>query len=115
MLFRSAILERSDPDNQFSFTAVWTAQDIGSYKPDLANLTYALNKLHDEFGIEKDEVLVVAASLAHDHVPANKLGVHCVYIDRVGKVMGYTDGASYDWRWATLGEMADAVQKEEKA
>lgn len=107
-----AVLERSDPAHAFAFDAVYTAQDIGSYKPDPANLTYALRRLKEDYGIEKDQVLMVAASLTHDHVPANQLGVKSVYIDRAGAVIGSAGKASYDWKFVTLGEMAEAVERE---
>ena len=107
-----AVLEQSDPAHPFTFDAVYTAQDIGSYKPDPANLAYALRRLREDFGIEKNEVLVVAASLTHDHAPANQLGVHSVYIDREGAIIGSLGQARYDWKFPTLGAMAEAVEKE---
>ena len=107
-----AILERSDPDNQFAFDAVYTAQDIGSYKPNPANFKYALAKLDEQFGIKQEEVLIVAASLTHDHAPANQLGLRSVYIAREGAIMSQSTLAKYNWRFATLGEMAEAVKKE---
>ena len=107
-----AVLERSDPAHQFTFDAVYTAQDIGSYKPDPANLNYALRRLREDFGIEKNEVLVVAASLFHDHAPANSLGLKSVYIDREGAVIGSSGEAAYNWRFTTLGAMADEVEAE---
>ncbi|THG93232.1 hypothetical protein EW026_g7953 [Hermanssonia centrifuga] len=109
-----AILERSDPAHPFAFDAVYTAQDIGSYKPDPANFEYALRKLDEQFGIRKEEVLCVAASLTHDHVPANRLGIRSVYIDREGAAIGKDGAAKYDWKFATLGEMAEAVEGEAK-
>lgn len=107
-----AILERSNPEHQFQFDAVYTAQDIGSYKPDPANFQYALGKLEDQFGIKKDEVLVVAASLFHDHAPANALGLKSVYIAREGAIMSQDSPAKYDKKFTTLGAMAEEVKKE---
>lgn len=106
------VLERSDPAHPFTFDAVYTAQDIGSYKPNPANFEYALKKLHDAFGIEKDEVLVVAAALDYDHRPANKLGIRSVFIDREGATIGKDGDAKYNWKFPTLGSMAEAVKKE---
>lgn len=103
------------------FTLVLTAQDIGAYKPSLACLRHALSVIgtSPEFeGVTSDDVLVVAHSLYHDHIPANQLGLSSVWIDRVGAVMGVEkddrDGAKWGWRFATLGEMAEAVEQELK-
>ncbi|KIP09798.1 hypothetical protein PHLGIDRAFT_102362 [Phlebiopsis gigantea 11061_1 CR5-6] len=107
-----AILERSDPAHHFAFDAVYTAQDVGSYKPDPANFRYALGKLDAQFGVQPEEVLVVAASLTHDHAPANRLGLKSVYIARQGAVMSQGTPAQYNWKFDTLGDMAAAVAKE---
>lgn len=42
------------------FDLVLTAQDIGSYKPDLRNFTYLLEKIKGELGFEKEQVLHTA-------------------------------------------------------
>ena len=64
------------------FDAIYTAEDIGSYKPDLQNFAYMLRHLSDDFGFEKRDVLHVAQSLHHDHAPARKMGLANVWIDR---------------------------------
>ncbi|THH32926.1 hypothetical protein EUX98_g1239 [Antrodiella citrinella] len=106
------VLETSLPEHAFRFDAVYTAQDIGSYKPNPANFEYALKKLKEEFGVEKHEVLVVAASLTHDHVPANQLGLAGVFIDR-GAISLNEDPsvATVDATFATLGAFADEVKR----
>ncbi|KAF8800591.1 hypothetical protein BYT27DRAFT_7199728 [Phlegmacium glaucopus] len=66
----------------------------------------------------KDKVLSVAQSLTHDHEPASKLGLRSVWIDRQSAVTcNETPGGlgvkkKWTWRFETLGEMADAVEKE---
>ena len=67
---------------QVRFDAIYTAQDIGSYKPDPRNFAYLLQRLRSDFGIEKAEVLHVAQSLSHDHVPANRCDLASAWIDR---------------------------------
>lgn len=109
------ILERSDPANQFTFDAVFTAQDIGSYKPNPANFEYALKKLNELFGLKKGDVIVTAASLTHDHAPANQLGIKSSYIARPGSVISKNNTAKYDWKFDTLGEMAKEVERQAKA
>ncbi|KAH9478290.1 hypothetical protein JR316_0008743 [Psilocybe cubensis] len=111
------------------FTLIVTAQDVGCYKPALggfrAILEYA--KAHPElFGdLElaegedvKEKALSVAQSIPHDHVAAKNIGMRSVWIDRQSAVTCNVDpdgpGAKEKWSWKfeTLGEMADAVEKE---
>ena len=99
------------------FDAVLTAQDIGSYKPDLRNFEYMLEYARREFNIEKDQVLSTAQSQFHDHYPAKQLGLRSAYIARKCAVMGNVEESKqvYDWKFDTLGEMADAVEKETRS
>ena len=53
-----------------TFDAIITAEDVGAYKPSLANFEYLIDKL-GVMGIDMDDVLHTAESLFHDHVPAN--------------------------------------------
>lgn len=100
------------------FDYVFTAQEIGSYKPDLRNFEYLLAKLAEN-GIAKSDLLHVAQSLFHDHVPANRMGIASAWIDRRHDKPG--GGATvvpeplpnYDFRFASLGEFADAHRAEQ--
>jgi len=94
------------------FDLVMTAQDIGSYKPDVANFEYALKMIKERFGIEKERVLVTACSLFHDHKPANILGISSCFIAREGQSDGINSDATYDFKFTTLGEMAAAREAE---
>jgi 2-haloalkanoic acid dehalogenase type II len=96
------------------FDAIITAQDIGSYKPDLRNFDYMLKHVKLAFGIGKEEVLQTAQSQFHDHHPASEIGVKSVWIARPGASMGDTMKEIYDWKFDTLGDMADALEKEIK-
>jgi 2-haloacid dehalogenase len=60
------------------FDWVVTAQQVGSYKPDERNFLVAFERL----GLPRDQILHVAQSLFHDHVPAQRLGLTTVWIDR---------------------------------
>ena len=63
------------------FDWVVTAQQVGSYKPSHRNFDVLLERLaHD--GILSKRILHVAQSLYHDHVPAHKLGIRCVWVNR---------------------------------
>lgn len=98
-------------EHGFQFNKVLTAQEIGSYKPDEKNFLYMLNVAKNEFGVEKDQVLVTAQSLWHDHAPANKLGIASSWISRRQPAESAGD-VKYDFRFTTLGDMADALEQE---
>ncbi|KAI9367892.1 HAD-like domain-containing protein [Aspergillus egyptiacus] len=93
----------------FEFDLIITAQDVGSYKPDLRNFTYMLEAVKERFGVEREEVLQTAQSQFHDHHPARQSGVKSVWIVRPGAAMGNLEENVFDWKFDTLGEMADAV------
>lgn len=84
--YRLVILSNVDDDLfagsarhlQVAFTAVYTAQQIGSYKPDARNFRYALDRL----GVPTGKVLHVAQSLFHDIVPAKEVGLATVWVNR---------------------------------
>ncbi len=63
------------------FDWVVTAQQVGSYKPNVHNFEVLRERLHTS-GIAAGRILHVAQSLFHDHAPAQRLGMHTVWIDR---------------------------------
>jgi 2-haloacid dehalogenase len=63
------------------FDWVVTAQQVGSYKPNAHNFE-ALRERLRHAGIASARILHVAQSLYHDHVPARRLGLSTVWIDR---------------------------------
>ncbi|MGB6642646.1 MAG: haloacid dehalogenase type II [Thermoanaerobaculia bacterium] len=66
------------------FDEVITAEQVGSYKPALANFRFALERL----GVPQDRVLHVAQSLYHDHAPAKQLGFTTVWVNRPSRWPG---------------------------
>lgn len=96
------------------FDAIYTAEDIGSYKPDLRNFQYLVDHLKQDFGIEQSQLCHTAQSLRHDHRPAKKFGLpYKVWVDRQGLIGGLKD-AEYDsyeinLKVNTLKELADIV------
>ena len=60
------------------FDWIVTAQQVGAYKPDERNFHVAFERL----GLPRERILHVAQSLFHDHVPAQRLGLTTVWIDR---------------------------------
>lgn len=67
---------------QVVFDAIYTAQDVGSYKPSLRNFDYMLQRLKSDFDFDKADILHTAQSLFHDHAPANQVGLATAWIDR---------------------------------
>ena len=63
------------------FDATYTAEDIGSYKPDPRNFDYMLAHLAAR-GIAREQILHTAESLYHDHVPAKRVGLATCWIHR---------------------------------
>jgi 2-haloacid dehalogenase len=55
-----------------------TAQQVGSYKPSTRNFEFAFAAIE----LPRERILHVAQSLFHDHVPAKRLGMSSVWIDR---------------------------------
>ena len=102
------------------FDAIYTAEDIGSYKPSRRNFEYLLAHLQHDFGFEPDDILHTAQSLFHDHVPAKAMGLANAWIDRQRLSTGGSQGATApvaeppvtDFVFFSLGEMADAVNAE---
>jgi 2-haloalkanoic acid dehalogenase type II len=94
------------------FDLIITAQDVGSYKPNAKNFEYMLREVESKFGIPKDKVLQTAQSQYHDHQPAKKFGIKSSWIERPGALMGNRENPIYDWKFATLGDMAEALEKE---
>ena len=96
-----------------AFDAVYTAQDIGSYKPDPRNFRYLLDRLAEQ-AIPSSRVLHVAQSLFHDHAPANTVGLASAWIDRRHDQTGWgataapPDGVRWDLRFRSLEELAEA-------
>ena len=60
------------------FDWIVTAEQVGAYKPSEANFQRAFERL----GLPRERILHVAQSLFHDHVPAKRLGLTTVWIDR---------------------------------
>jgi 2-haloalkanoic acid dehalogenase type II len=98
-----------------AFDEVLTAEEIGSYKPDPRNFRYLVARLAER-GFAKTDLLHVAQSLFHDHVPAQALGLRTAWIDRqqgrAGAVIPVPAGATYDFRFNGLAELAQAHRDE---
>lgn len=75
----------------------------------------------DDPSLEREQILIVAQSLPHDHVPARALGLSSVWIDRPdsltcldgdGVPMTRAGKETYTkWKYRSLGEFASAVEE----
>lgn len=99
------------------FDGVYTAEDIGSYKPADRNFEYMLETLARQ-GIQKSEILHTAESMFHDHAPANKHGLKNCWIYRrhdkegFGATMNPGDMPTYDFRFNSMADLVKAHQQE---
>ncbi|RVU15315.1 haloacid dehalogenase type II [Methylobacterium oryzihabitans] len=100
-----------------AFDAVYTAEDIGAYKPSPRNFDYMLRKLKG-LGVRKDQILHTAESLFHDHKPANAAGLASCWIHRrhgdegFGATMNPGAMPRYDFRFTGMAELAAAHRAE---
>jgi len=99
------------------FDVIYTAQDIGFYKPTPKNFEYMLENLDKDFGIKSQDILHTAQSLFHDHVPAKSFGLACAWIDRQGLQQSDNWGATavvekrpeVDFIFGSMMEMVQAL------
>jgi 2-haloacid dehalogenase len=102
---------------QVDFDAIYTAEDIGSYKPSLKNFEYMLDKL-GSLGVAKGDILHTAESMFHDHKPANSMGLASCWIYRrhqdegFGATMNPGEMPKYDFQFTSMAELAKAHQEQ---
>jgi 2-haloalkanoic acid dehalogenase type II len=102
---------------QVTFDAIYTAEDIGSYKPARRNFTYMLERLAAQ-GVSPSHLLHTAQSLFHDHVPATALGLATCWIDRRHAQAGHgatlppASEARIDFRFESLAALVEAHRHE---
>jgi 2-haloacid dehalogenase len=123
--FKLVVLSNIDNDSfvhsnaklQVEFDAIYTAEDVGSYKPASRNFDYMLDKL-ESIGVTKDQVLHTAESMFHDHKPANDFSLANCHIYRrhadkgFGATMTPEKMPSYDFRFNSMADLVKAHQQE---
>ncbi len=119
--YRLVILSNVDRDSfrrsnarlGVEFDYIFTAQNIGSYKPDLHNFEFMLEKL-TAIGIKPMQILHTAESLYHDHVPAKKLCLATNWIYRPHDKQGFgatrppTERVKPDFLFNSMAEFVKA-------
>lgn len=99
------------------FDAIYTAEDIGSYKPSPGNFDYMLDNL-SRLGIGKGDILHTAESLFHDHGPANLHGLASCWIYRrhdqegFGATMNPGETPRCDFVFHSMAELVEAHKAE---
>lgn len=98
------------------FDRIITAQDVGSYKPDLRNFRYMLADVQRTLGTSPHQILHTAQSIFHDVVPAKAVGLATMWINRrkaLGGGWGATpapsasgDATTPDYEAGSMGEFA---------
>lgn len=112
--YRGANRSLGDP-----WHAIWTAEDIGSYKPDPRNFEYLITHAKSEFGAAPEDILHVAQSLYHDILPAAQYGLpYTAWINRRHADGGYgatpppAETVRATWQFATLAEFVEQHMQE---
>lgn len=101
-----------------AFDGIYTAQDIGSYKPDPRNFDYMLEHAKADFSAKPTDILHVAQSLFHDHAPANSKNLANVWIDRRhdqsgwGATMAPPGQPRFNWRFSSMSDFVKAHQEQ---
>lgn len=99
------------------FDGVYTAEDVGSYKPADRNFEYMLETLARQ-GIGASDILHTAESMFHDHGPANRHGLANCWIYRrhanegFGATMNPGEMPTYDFCFNCMAELAAAHKAE---
>ncbi|MFK7964754.1 MAG: haloacid dehalogenase type II [Burkholderiaceae bacterium] len=99
------------------FDGVFTAEDVGSYKPADRNFEYMLEML-ERRGIGKEDILHTAESMFHDHAPANRHGLANCWIYRrhdrqgFGATMNPGDMPRYDFQFNSMMDMVRTHEAE---
>ncbi len=122
--FRLAVL--TNTDNQsfaasneklgVTFDAVYTAEDVGAYKPADAGFVYMLEKL-STLGLDRSDILHTAESLFHDHVPAGRHGLATCWIYRrhaqpgFGATMDPGSLPQVDYRFTSMADLVEAHRR----
>jgi len=102
---------RSQDQLDVDFDAIYTAEDIGSYKPDPRNFAHLLEE-ERAAGYRRAEILHIGQSLFHDHVPAIDAGLATCWIQRPtpagdhGAARPPASRARVDFHFRSLAELA---------
>jgi 2-haloalkanoic acid dehalogenase type II len=103
---------------EIEWDAIYTAQDVGCYKPNPRNFDFLFERARIDLGILPREILHVAQSLTHDMVPATAAGMSKLWINRRHADGGYGATAppegefSIEWEFASMDDFVAAHRQE---
>jgi 2-haloalkanoic acid dehalogenase type II len=103
---------------QVAFDAIYTAEDVGSYKPSDRNFEYMLEQLQHR-GINREHILHTAESMFHDHVPGKRHNLASCWIYRrhnqkgFGATMNPGDLPAVDFQFNSMAELVEAHKAEQ--
>jgi 2-haloacid dehalogenase len=107
-----ASFARSNRRLGVDFDLVITAEQVGSYKPARGHFDALFAQLPG-LGVERSELLHVAQSLFHDHVPAKQLSLPSVWIDRDDREdAALAVDVDLNARYTSMAAFADAALEE---
>ncbi|KAI9819938.1 MAG: hypothetical protein M1827_006508 [Pycnora praestabilis] len=101
-----------------NFDAIYTAQDIGNYKPSLMNFEYLIEHVKKNLGVSKEDILMTAHGITSDQVPAKVIGLESAWImrrealDPEAALKDVQGKVAFRWKFESLGKMAEEVEKE---
>jgi len=113
------MFQASNRKLQVEFDAIYTAEDIGAYKPSARNFEYMIEKL-EGIGVRREKVLHTAESMFHDHKPANDHGLKSCWIYRrhaqrgFGATMDPGQMPHVDFKFNSMLELAKAHQDQQR-
>lgn len=102
---------------EVEFDAIYSAEDVGAYKPSDRNFEYMKAHLAD-LGLKPEEVLHTAESMFHDHVPGARHGLASCWIYRrhsqegFGATMTPESIPDVDFRFDSMADLVKAHQEE---
>jgi len=114
-----ASFAESNKKLKVAFDKIVTAQDVGSYKPDLRNFRHLLAEL-EKMGLRKEQILHTAQSLYHDVAPAKSLGLKTAWINRrkgrpgAGATVLPTGDATPDIEFPSMAAFVEAHREQAK-
>ena len=103
---------------EIEWDAIYTAQDVGCYKPSGRNFDYLFERARQDLGVLPHEILHVAQSLTHDMVPATAAGMTKLWINRRHADGGYGATAppegefTIEQEFNSMADFAEAHRKE---
>lgn len=100
------------------FTTIHSASDVGFSKPDARAFETQLKAVNDKDGITRQDMLWAAQSQFHDIIPAKKLGLTTMWVERRHDQEGYggtplpdSGDEKPDFHCTSMADFANQVKK----